>query len=101
MMIQLTIQKRYKNDTKKIRGVCMNNRYLKMPCTTKMVIEEIKKMCTDYIDRKVSEEEIKSYLLYWQKHCNSAFCEDGTLNPTVKTRIGAKREKIINSILNH
>lgn len=77
----------------------MSDKYLKMPTTTKVVIEEIKKMCSDYLDKKSSEEEIRQYLLYWKNHCGNIFYDDGLLNSTVKVRIGAKRVKIINSIL--
>lgn len=76
------------------------NKYLRIPCTTKAVIEEIKKMCTDYTKKESTESEIKEYLLFWKSNCGDIFYKNNTLNPTVKSRIGAKRIKIIESILN-
>lgn len=75
------------------------NKYLKIPCTTKSVIDEIKKMCSDYINKETSEDEIKEYLVFWKENCGDIFYKDGDLNPTVKLRIGSKRTQIIEIIL--
>lgn len=76
------------------------NKYLKIPCTTKSVIEEIKKMCADYTNKETTEAEIKEYLLFWKNNCGDVFYKEESLNPTVKSRIGSKRIKIIENILN-
>lgn len=74
--------------------------YIKYPPTTKILIQEIKRACDDYISRKISENELKNIIWTWADNVGekmfSGSCE---FSPTITQRVGAKRLTIVNHML--
>ena len=77
----------------------MNSKYLKYPPTVKALINEIKKICDDYINKEISEEVVKEFVDSWITHLGKNFYHDGEFNTTVKARIGAKRMMLLKTII--
>ncbi|MGH4121721.1 MAG: TIGR04540 family protein [Clostridium sp.] len=78
-----------------------NPDYIKYPPTTKILIEEIKRACDDYVARRINENELKSIIWSWadnvgEKMFNGS-CE---FNPTIIQRVGTKRLTLVNHMLN-
>ena len=80
----------------------MNNiEYIKYPPTTKILIEEIKKACDDYIARRITENELKNTIWTWADNVGEKlFNGSYGFNPTIIQRVGAKRLTIVSHILN-
>lgn len=77
----------------------MESKYLKYPSSIKALIVEIKKLCDDYTNKKITENEVKEFIDCWIYYFGENFYFNGEFNPTVKARIGSKRMKLIKSII--
>ena len=74
--------------------------YIKYPPTTKILIEEIRRSCDDYIARRINEDQLKSII--WTLADNvgdKMFNGSHEFNPTITQRVGAKRLAIVNHML--
>lgn len=74
--------------------------YIKYPPTTKILIEEIKRACDDYIARRISDNELKSIIWAWADNVGEKmFSRSYEFNPTIIQRVGSKRLTIVNHML--
>lgn len=74
--------------------------YIKHPTSVKILIQELKKICDDYIARNTSEDVLRYYVQYWATDSGSLlFNGNEGFNPTVQQRIGSKRLKLVNQML--
>lgn len=74
--------------------------YIKHPTTVKVLIQELKRICDNYIGRKVNEEELRYYIQYWAAHEGALlFSGHESFNHTVVQRIGSKRLKLVQKML--
>jgi len=77
-----------------------NINYIKYPPTTKILIEEIKRACDDYIARRISENELKNVIWAWADNVgDKMFNGSYEFNPTITQRVGTKRLTIVNHML--
>lgn len=78
-----------------------NPDYIKYPPTTKILIEEIKRACDDYIARRINENELKNIIWTWADNVGEKmFNGSYEFSPTVIQRVGTKRLTIVNHMLN-
>jgi len=74
--------------------------YIKHPPTTKILIEEIKRACDDYIARRISENELKNIIWAWADNAGEKmFNGSYEFNPTITQRVGTKRLAIVTHML--
>ncbi|HEY8890350.1 MAG TPA: PC4/YdbC family ssDNA-binding protein [Clostridium sp.] len=63
--------------------------YIKYPQTTKILIEEIKRACDDYIARRINENELENIILTWADNVGEKmFNGSYEFSPTVIQRVG-------------
>jgi uncharacterized protein (TIGR04540 family) len=74
--------------------------YIKHPTSVKILIQELKRICDDYIARNTPEDVLRYYVQYWATD-SGRFLFNGNdgFNPTVQQRIGSKRLKLVNQML--
>jgi len=74
--------------------------YIKYPTTIKILIQELKQICDDYIARNITEDTLRYYIQNWAT-CEGHLLFEGAneFNPTVKQRIGSKRLKLVERML--
>lgn len=73
--------------------------FLMYPTTVKMLAAELISVCDAYISRKIGAEELKNIIQHYaSNYPEMLFCAEN-LNPTVLNRIGKKREKLVNKML--
>ncbi|MBU3190751.1 TIGR04540 family protein [Clostridium bowmanii] len=78
-----------------------NPDYIKYPPTTKILIEEIKRACDDYIARRINENELKNIIWTWADNVGEKmFNGSYDFNPTIIQRVGTKRLTIVKHMLN-
>ena len=89
----------YNFDTK---GVPIMDRYdyIKHPTSIKILIQELKRICDDYIARTIPEDVLRYYVQFWAANSSRLlFNGNEGFNPTVQQRIGTKRLKLVNRML--
>lgn len=75
-------------------------KYIQHPPTVRILIEEIKRACDDYISRKITDAELKSLIITWANTSgDKLFDGSSNFNPTVIQRVGKKRLKLIEAML--
>lgn len=74
--------------------------YIKHTTTIKVLIQELKRISDDYLARKISEDTLRYYIQYWATNSGHLlFVGSNTFNPTVQQRIGSKRLKLVEQML--
>ncbi len=73
--------------------------FMTYPTTVKMLAAEIITACDAYISRKIEAEELKKLILHYAIIYPEMLFNAQELNPTVLNRIGKKREKLVNKML--
>lgn len=68
---------------------------IKNPKSIKGLADEIKRVCDAYWGREMTESEAKGYIEYWANKENRKFFRGPEINPTIKIKIGKKREELI------
>lgn len=69
------------------------------PTTVKMLAAEMNTACDAYISRKVSAEDLKRLVLHYAGNYPEMLFNAQELNPTVLNRIGKKRAKLVEKML--
>jgi len=73
--------------------------FLMYPTTVKMLAAEIISVCDAYIARKIGGDELKNIVFHYAKHYPDMLFNAQDLNPTVLNRIGKKRAKLLDKVL--
>ena len=73
--------------------------FLTYPTTVKMLAAEVITACDAYISRKIGVEDLKKLVLHYAVNYPEMLFNAQELNPTVLNRIGKKREKLVNKML--
>ena len=73
--------------------------FLMYPTTVKMLAAELISVCDAYIWRKIGAEELKKIIQHYASNYPEMLFFAENLNPTVLNRIGKKREKLVNKML--
>jgi uncharacterized protein (TIGR04540 family) len=73
--------------------------FLMYPTTVKMLAAELISACDAYISRKIGAEELKKIIQHYASNFPEMLFNAEALNPTVLNRIGKKREKLVNKML--
>lgn len=73
--------------------------FMLYPTTVKMLAAELITACDAYISRKIESEDIKKIIIHYAVNCPEMLFNANELNPTILNRIGKKREKLINKML--
>lgn len=73
--------------------------YLTYPTTVKMLSAEIKTACDAYISRKMGVDDLKKLMMHYADNYPEMLFNAQELNPTVRNRIGKKRENLINKMI--
>jgi uncharacterized protein (TIGR04540 family) len=73
--------------------------FLMYPTTVKMLAAELISVCDAYISRKIGSEELRKVIHHYASNCPEMLFNAEALNPTVLNRIGKKREKLVNKML--
>jgi len=78
----------------------MNDKYIKYPTTVKTLIQELIRICDDYIARKTNEDELRYFIQYWANNAGEMmFAPGNEFNPTLKQRVGTKRLKLVSKMM--
>ncbi len=73
---------------------------LKNPTTVKLLANELVLASDLYIAKQLDEKHYRELILYFAKyHGKKLFAASGSLNPTVKNRIGSKRCGLVELML--
>ena len=73
----------------------MVEQYIKYSPTVKILIQELKRATDDYFSRKISEDELKYIIWLWADNVgDKMFNGPSEFNPTLKQRVGEKRETV-------
>lgn len=73
--------------------------FMLYPTTVKMLAAEIIATCDAYISRKIKVEDLKKAIVHYAVNLPEMFFNTNELNPTILNRIGKKREKLVNKML--
>jgi uncharacterized protein (TIGR04540 family) len=73
--------------------------FLMYPTTVKMLAAEINTVCDAYISRKVGAEDLKKLVSHYASNYPEMLFNEQELNPTVLNRIGKKRAKLVDKML--
>lgn len=76
------------------------NSIIKNPTTIKLLAEQIKLASDAYISKQIDEKTLREIIYHFAKyHGSKLFSIDGGMNPTIINRIGKKRLKLLNIML--
>ena len=73
--------------------------FMTYPTTVKMLAAEIISACDAYISRKIGADELRKLVMHYASNYPKMLFNAQELNPTVLNRIGKKREKLVNKML--
>lgn len=74
---------------------------LRNPTSVKLLAQEIKAACDAYISKKMSEKEVQELIFHYSvHHGEKLFDFYGSLKPTIRDRLGTKRCRLIEHMLN-
>lgn len=73
--------------------------FLMYPTTVKMLAAELIHACDAYISRKIRAEDLQKIILHYASNYPEMLFNAQELNPTVLNRLGKKREKLVNKML--
>lgn len=73
--------------------------FLMYPTTVKMLAAEIIAACDAYISRKIGVEDLRELIFHYADSYPEMLFNALELNSTVLNRIGKKRAKLLNKIL--
>lgn len=73
--------------------------FLTYPPTIKMLAAEIITVCDAYVSRKIGVEDLRKLVLHYASNYPEMLFNAQELNSTVLNRIGKKRAKTINKML--
>lgn len=73
--------------------------FMLYPTTVKILAAEVITACDAYISRKIRSEDLKKIITHYAVNCPEMFFDANVLNPTILNRIGKKREKLVNKML--
>ena len=73
--------------------------FLLYPTTVKILAAEIIAACDAYISRKIGVEALRELVFHYAENYPEMLFNAQELNPTVLNRIGKKRAKLLNKIL--
>ena len=77
-----------------------NINYIKHPTTIKILIQELKQICDDYLARKITEDELRYFIQCWANNGGKMlFDGQNQFNPTITQRVGAKRLHLVKKML--
>lgn len=77
----------------------MGNDYLEFPGTVKGLAGELKVICDDYSNKKITNSRFKEIIESYASNQADLLFSGEQLNPTVVKIIGKKRVYLINSLL--
>ena len=69
------------------------------PTTVNMLAAEINTACDAYISREVAIDDLKKLIMHYANNYPEMLFNAQEFNPTVRNRIGKKREKLVNKII--
>lgn len=73
---------------------------IRNPTTVKLLASQIKTASDAYISLQMNEKEYQELMLHYAKyHGKKLFSTCGSLNPTVRNRIGSKRCELVELML--
>jgi len=73
---------------------------LRNPTTVKLLAKEIVAASDAYIAKQLGEREYRELIIYYATyHGKKLFSTNGSINPTVKNRIGSKRCGLVEVML--
>jgi len=73
---------------------------LRNPTTVKVLAKEIIVASDSYIAKQMDEKEYRELIVYYATyHGKKLFSNNGSLNPTIKDRIGSKRCYLVKLML--
>jgi len=73
---------------------------LRNPTTVKLLAKEIIVASDAYIAKQLDEREFREFIVYYATyHGKKLFSANGSINPTVKNRIGSKRCGLVKLML--
>jgi uncharacterized protein (TIGR04540 family) len=73
--------------------------FIQYPTTVKMLAAELITACDAYVSRKIGAEDLKKIVIHYATNCPDMLFNASELNPTILNRIGKKREKLVNKVL--
>jgi len=73
--------------------------FLMYPTTVKMLAAEVNTACDAYLSRKMGAEDLKKLILHYASNYPEMLFNAQELNTTVLNRIGKKRAKLIEKML--
>lgn len=93
------IQYRYKKYKTHTEGGFILD-YIKHPTTSKMLIQELKRACDDYLGRRLDEGDLKNLIQGWARNYGDLMFEgQNGFKSSVNQRLGAKRIDLVNRML--
>ncbi len=72
---------------------------LRNPTSVKLLAAQIIKICDDYIALKITEKQLREFILHYATYHGKKLFSVNGFNPTVINRIGKKRLELLNIAL--